>query len=114
MCNVDRPATCCDCFADITQTRGATLKAAGYKIVGSYLDEIVSPSSPNYLGRALILTKLQTILDSGLHFFPIFQYGGKDASSFTYDIALSHASIAHDKAAGFRITAGTYIYSAVD
>jgi peptidoglycan hydrolase-like protein with peptidoglycan-binding domain len=114
MGDADRPATGCDCITEITSARGAALKAAGYQIVGRYLDENVPPTDPHYLGKALKPNEPQTILDAGLRFFPIFQYGGRDASSFTYDSGSSHGAIAHDKAAGFRIPAGTCIYFAVD
>ena len=114
MGDADRPATGCDCITEITSARGAALKAAGYQIVGRYLDENVAPSDPKYLGKALKPNEPQTILNAGLRFFPIFQYGGRSAAGFSYDIGRSHASIAHDKATGFRIPSGTCIYFAVD
>ncbi|KAM7217960.1 DUF1906 domain containing protein [Rhypophila decipiens] len=114
MGDADRPATGADCITEITKSRGAALKAAGYQIVGRYLDENVAPTDPNYLGKALKPNEPQTILDAGLRFFPIFQYGGRSSTAFSYDIGRSHAAIAHDKASGFRIPSGTCIYFAVD
>ncbi|MGC9668435.1 glycoside hydrolase domain-containing protein [Planosporangium sp. 12N6] len=110
----ERPATGCDCITEITAARGQALKAAGYQIVGRYLDEDVKPGEPGYLAKALRTTEPQTILNAGLRFFPIFQYYGRALSNFTYAKGLSHAQIAHDKAVGYRIPAGTCIYFAVD
>lgn len=114
MGDADRPATGADCITELTAPRGASLKAAGYQIVGRYLDENVPPTDPNYLGKSLKPTEPQTILDSGLRFFPIFQYGGRQSSSFSYDIGRAHATVAHNKSVGYRIPSGTCIYFAVD
>jgi len=112
--DADRPATGCDCITQITASRGAQLKDAGYKIVGRYLDEDVDPSDPRYLGKALKPGEPQAILDAGLRFFPIFQYSGRSLSSFTYDTGSFHGGKAHDKAVSYRVPAGTCIYFAVD
>ncbi|MGW0434402.1 glycoside hydrolase domain-containing protein [Micromonospora sp. NPDC003197] len=112
--DTDRPATGCDCITEITATRGAQLKAAGYQIVGRYLDEHLPPSDPYYLGKALKPGEPQTILDAGLRFFPIFQYNGTQLGNFTYDKGYDQGKIAHQKALEHRIPAGTCIYFAVD
>jgi len=110
----ERPATGCDCITEITAARGAQLKAAGYQIVGRYLDEELGPTDPGYLGKSLKATEPQTILDAGLRLIPIFQYYGRALSVFTYANGLFHAGRAHDKAVGYRIPAGSTIYFAVD
>ncbi|MDG4766737.1 DUF1906 domain-containing protein [Solwaraspora sp. WMMD406] len=110
----DRPATGCDCITEITATRGAQLMAAGYRIVGRYLDEHLPPSDPHFLGKALKPDEPQTILDAGLRFFPIFQYNGTQLVNFTYDKGYDQGRIAHQKAVEHRIPAGVCIYFAVD
>jgi hypothetical protein len=45
-----RPATGCDCVTEITLERGQQLYAAGYGIVGRYLDEHLEPGDEGYLG----------------------------------------------------------------
>ncbi|MFV2018413.1 glycoside hydrolase domain-containing protein [Micromonospora sp. LOL_023] len=112
--DVDRPATGCDCITEITAARGAQLMAAGYRIVGRYLDEHLPPTDPYFLGKALKPGEPQTILDAGLRFFPIFQYNGTELANFTYTKGYDQGRIAHLKAVEHRIPAGTCIYFAVD
>jgi peptidoglycan hydrolase-like protein with peptidoglycan-binding domain len=109
-----RPATGCDCITEITAARAQQLKAAGYRIVGRYLDEHLPPTDPYYLGKALKPGEPQTILNAGLRFFPLFQYNGTQLWNFTYDKGYDQGTKAHDKAVGFRIPAGVCIYFAVD
>ncbi|MFY1632760.1 glycoside hydrolase domain-containing protein [Solwaraspora sp. WMMB335] len=112
--DTSRPATGCDCVAEITPTRGAQLVAAGYRIVGRYLDEHLPPSDPYFLDKALKPGEPQTILDAGLRFFPIFQYNGTQLFNFTYAKGYDQGLIAHQKADEHRIPTGTCIYFAVD
>ncbi|MGK5521149.1 glycoside hydrolase domain-containing protein [Micromonospora sp. URMC 107] len=112
--DTDRPATGCDCITEITATRAAALKTAGYQIVGRYLDEHLPPTDPDYLGKALKPGEPQTILNAGLRFFPIFQYNGRELWNFTYEKGFDQGWIAHQKAIEYRIPAGTCIYFAVD
>ena len=110
----NREATGGDCITEITVVRGQALRAAGYRIIGRYLDEDLPPTDPHYLGKALKPTEPQTIIDAGLRFFPIFQYSGRSLSNFTYETGASHARIANQKAIAYRIPAGSCIYFAVD
>ncbi|MEV7230800.1 glycoside hydrolase domain-containing protein [Polymorphospora sp. NPDC051019] len=112
--DTDRPATGCDCITEITATRGGQLVAAGYRIVGRYLDEHLPPGDPFYLGKALKPTEPQTILDAGLRLYPIFQYNGTQLMNFTYEKGYDQGRAAHHKAVGYRLPAGTCIYFAVD
>jgi peptidoglycan hydrolase-like protein with peptidoglycan-binding domain len=112
--NQARPVTGCDCITEITAQRAQDLWNAGYRIVGRYLDEHLPPSDPAYLGKALKPNEPQTILDSGLRFFPLFQYNGTQLANFTYQKGYDQAAIAHTKALAFRIPAGVCIYFAVD
>ncbi|GAA2605368.1 glycoside hydrolase domain-containing protein [Paractinoplanes durhamensis] len=109
-----RPATGSDGIAEITAERGQALYAAGYRIVGRYLDEHLPPTDPYYLGKALKPGEPQTILDAGLRLFPIFQYNGTVLTNFTYEKGYDQGTIAHAKSVEHRLPAGTCIYFAVD
>ncbi|ROP33921.1 glycoside hydrolase domain-containing protein [Couchioplanes caeruleus] len=109
-----RPATGCDCITEITAERGRQLVAAGYQIVGRYLDEHLAPDDPYFLNKALKPGEPQTILDAGLRFFPIFQWNGTQLFNFDYGRGNEQARKAHEKAVGFGIPANTCIYFAVD
>lgn len=112
--DADRPATGCDCITEITASRAAALKDAGYQIVGRYLDEHLPPTDPFYLGKALKPGEPQTILDAGLRFFPIFQYNGRELWNFTYEKGFNQGRIAHQKAVEYRIPPDTCVYFSVD
>ncbi|MBM2622797.1 DUF1906 domain-containing protein [Actinoplanes sp. LDG1-06] len=112
--DVDRPATGSDCITEITAARAQALKAAGYRIVGRYLDEHLPPTDPYYLGKALKPGEPQTILANGLRFFPLFQYNGTQLGNFTYQKGYEQGQIAHQKSIGYGIPAGVCIYFAVD
>nr|MDT0659502.1 DUF1906 domain-containing protein [Micromonospora sp. DSM 115978] len=109
-----RPATGCDCITEITAVRGQQLRAAGYRIVGRYLDEHLPPTDPYYLGKALKPGEPQTILNAGLRLLPLFQYNGTQLFNFTYQKGYDQGRIAHQKAVEHRIPAGACIYFAVD
>ncbi len=112
--DTDRPATGCDCITEITAERGAALYAAGYRIVGRYLDEHLPPGDPSYLGKALKPGEPQRIIDAGLRLYPLFQYNGTQLANFTYEKGLDQGRKAHGKAVEHGIGAGTCIYFAVD
>ncbi|MDC0770907.1 glycoside hydrolase domain-containing protein [Streptomyces sp. HD] len=112
--DTSRPATGCDCITEITPARAQALKAAGYRIVGRYLDEHLPPSDPYYLGKALKPGEPQVIYDAGLRLFPIFQYNGTQLGNFTYDKGHDQGAKAHAKAVEHGIGAGACIYFAVD
>ncbi|HZM78840.1 MAG TPA: glycoside hydrolase domain-containing protein [Candidatus Limnocylindrales bacterium] len=109
-----RPAAGCDCITEITAQRGNQLYAAGYRIVGRYLDEHLAPDDPYFLNKALKPAEPQTILDAGLKFFPLFQYNGTQLGNFTFTKGYEQGTTAHHKAIQHRIPAGTCIYFAVD
>ena len=112
--DTSRPATGCDCITQITAERGRQLVAAGYLIVGRYLDEHIRPGEPSYLGKALKPGEPQTILDAGLRFVPLFQWNGTELGNFTYDKGYQQGTVAHEKSVAYRIPANTCIYFAVD
>ena len=112
--DTDRPATGCDCITEITAARGAQLVAAGYQIVGRYLDEHLSPGDPFFLNKALKPGEPQTILAAGLRLFPIFQYNGTQLFNFDYGRGFTQGQIAHQKAVEHLLPPDTCIYFAVD
>jgi hypothetical protein len=95
--DTNRPATGCDCITEITPARGQELYAAGYRIVGRYLDEHRPPDDPYFRNKALKPGEPQAILDAGLRLLPIFQYNGTQLSNFTYQKGYDQAAIAHRK-----------------
>jgi peptidoglycan hydrolase-like protein with peptidoglycan-binding domain len=109
-----RPARGCDGITEITAARGQQLVAAGYQIVGRYLDEHLPPDDPYFLDKALKPGEPQTILAAGLRFFPIFQYNGTQLANFTYDKGYDQGTKAHQKAVELRIPQNACVYFAVD
>ena len=109
--DTDRPGTAVDCITVITAARAATLKDAGYGIVGRYLTD--SPVA-GALEKQIADGELATIFGAGLRVFPIFQEGGTDATAFSYDRGTYSAGRAHEAAAARGFLPGTTIYYAVD
>ncbi|MFI9065638.1 glycoside hydrolase domain-containing protein [Streptomyces sp. NPDC053429] len=114
MGNPDRHATACDTRFSITLSRAKALKAAGFEVVGRYLDEEVV--DPKYdLNKEIQPGELDQIFDGGMRFFPISQYNARKLPDFTYTEGYRHASKAHDRAEQvYKLNRGTVIYFAVD
>ncbi|WP_314247862.1 glycoside hydrolase domain-containing protein [Streptomyces kutzneri] len=114
MGNPDRRATACDTRFTISLARAKALKAAGYEVVGRYLDEEVI--DPKYdLNKEIMPGELDQIFDGGLRFFPISQYNARKLADFTYSEGYRHGSKAHDRAETvYKLNRGTVIYFAVD
>lgn len=111
MGDADRPGTACDCITTITDDRATALKAAGYTIVGRYLDE---RPSDHYLNKRIQPGELDTIFRNGMRVFPISQYNGGSAGYFTYPQGYTDALGAHTAAVGYGFDPGTVIYFSVD
>jgi peptidoglycan hydrolase-like protein with peptidoglycan-binding domain len=109
--DADRPGAACDGITTITDARAQALRAAGYQVVGRYLDERPSPKP---LNKRLQPGELDTIFRNGLKVFPISQYWGGEVSYFTYSQGYQDALEAHVAAAGYGFNTGTVIYFAVD
>ncbi|MEU6715027.1 glycoside hydrolase domain-containing protein [Nonomuraea sp. NPDC046802] len=107
----DRPGTAADCITTITDARAKALYAAGYRVVGRYLDE--RPSS-NPLNKQIQPGELDTIFKNNLKVFPISQYYGGAVGYFTYNQGLKDGFDAHMAAVKYGFGAGTVIYFAVD
>jgi peptidoglycan hydrolase-like protein with peptidoglycan-binding domain len=104
-----RPGTAADCITTITPQRAQALYAAGYRMIGRYLDE-----RGGTLNKEIQPGELPVIFAAGMRVFPISQYYGGDAEYFTHDQGHKDAVDAHAAAyqRGFRT--GTVIYFAVD
>lgn len=105
-----RKGTACDCISEITSERAATLLANGYKTVGRYLTNVEGSS----LNKKIQPGEINTILNSGLSIFPIFQTYGGAASYFNYAQGIADASAAYFAAREYGFKKGTTIYFAVD
>lgn len=106
-----RPATAADCSKTVTDARAQALTAAGYKVVGRYLDE---RPSDHWMGKAIQPGELETIFRNGLRVFPISQYNGGALSYFSYAQGHKDATEAHIAAVQHGFNRGTVLYFAVD
>lgn len=106
----DRPGTAADMISTITDARALALRAAGYRMVGRYLDE--KPGGT--LNKKIQPGELATIFANGLRVFPISQYYGGAVSYFTYSQGFQDAAGAHAAAVRYGFNTGTVIYFAVD
>ncbi|MFJ4860965.1 glycoside hydrolase domain-containing protein [Streptomyces sp. NPDC088748] len=114
MGNPDRRAGACDTRFTITAARAKALKAAGFGVVGRYLEEEVI--DPKYdLDKEIQPGELDAIFDGGMRVFPISQYNARKLEHFTYSEGYRHGLKAHARAADvYKFNRGTVIYFAVD
>lgn len=108
--DASRKGTACDGISKITEERAATLLANGYKTVGRYLTNVAGSS----LNKKIQPGEIDTILNSGLTIFPIFQTYGGSSSYFNNVQGVSDASAAYYAAREYGFKKGTTIYFAVD
>lgn len=106
-----RKGQACDGVTRITAARAAALKAEGITYIGRYL---TNPSTTSLPEKAIQPGELQTIADSGLRCFPIYQTYGRDASGFTYPAGRAAGQAAVNAALDHGFRAGTRIFFAVD
>lgn len=107
----DQPAVACDTAVTVTPERARALHAAGYRVVGRYLDE--RPSA-HPLDKKIKPGELQTLFSHGLKVFPISQYDGSSVDYFTEQQGRKDAEDAHAAALGHGFGKGTVIFFAVD
>lgn len=105
--NPDRSCTACDTRFEMTQERIDYLKSNGYKTVGRYLtgsEKGLKPDEP------------ERIIKNGLTFFPIFQETlyTDTIQKYNYNLGVSDAKKAVEKAKELYIPADTIIYFAID
>lgn len=105
--NPDRSCTACDTRFEMTQERLDYLKSNGYTVVGRYL----TGSS-----KGLKDEEPKRILDNGFSFFPIFQETlyTDTVSKYNYNLGVSDANKAVNRAEELGIPSGTIIYFAID
>ncbi|PSL52235.1 uncharacterized protein DUF1906 [Saccharothrix carnea] len=106
----DRPASASDTRFHISVPRAQALKAAGYHVVGRYLDE----DPWGTLDKEIQPGELEAIFAGGMRVFPISQYAADTVDDFTWSTGYDHALRAHDRAVGYGFNRGTVIYFAVD
>lgn len=99
-----------DCVTEITDARAASLRAAGYQIVGRYLCNVANTS----LDKELKLRELPVIVGNGLRCFPIYQTYGGEASYFSRGQGIYDAFRAIERVRFYGFKPGTRIYFAVD
>jgi peptidoglycan hydrolase-like protein with peptidoglycan-binding domain len=109
--DTSRSGSAADGITTITTERAATLKAAGYTILGRYLTD---SQVPDAIKKQMTEEELDTIFGAGLGIFPIFQEGGTDAGYFSYERGVQAARRAHEAATRFRLRPDATIYYAVD
>ncbi|WP_189170668.1 glycoside hydrolase domain-containing protein [Pilimelia anulata] len=106
----ERAGTATDGIATVTAPRARALHAAGYRVLGRYLDE--QPGGT--LNKEIQPGELDTIFGHGLRVFPISQYWGGERDYFTRAQGLEDAAGAHAAAVKYGFNRGTVIYFAVD
>lgn len=110
MGDADRPATASDTRFTITLPMAQAMKAAGYQVVGRYLDEEASST----LDKEIKPGELDAIFTGGLRMFPIWQYNSRRLEDFSYAAGVTHAGLAHDRMVHYGFSPGPVIYFAVD
>lgn len=105
-----RSCTACDTACEITAERATILLNNGYKVVGRYLTNVEGGT----VNKKLQDGEIQTILSSGLKFFPIFQENNREVEEFTFIKGTEQALKAIKAAKNYGIPHGTVIYFAVD
>lgn len=107
----DRRGEACDGVTRITPARADALKAVGVRYVGRYLTSARSTLLPE---KAIQPGELQTIADSGLRCFPIYQTYGREAAGYDYPAGRAAGYAAGNAAVDHGFKNGTRIYFAVD
>ena len=79
--NPDRSAIACDTSYQLNATRVATLKNAGYSIVGRYLTGTVG-SGTSERAKNLTTDEITAITTGGLKIFPIYQDGASNKEAY--------------------------------
>lgn len=106
----DRPAGACDTRFPISQDMASSLYAAGFRVVGRYLDE----EAGGKLGKTIKDGELADIFAGKMKVFPIWQYSARGLADFTFNSGYSHAQRAHDRMVYYKFNPGAIIYFSVD
>lgn len=112
--NPDRSAIACDTSYQLNATRVATLKNAGYSVVGRYLTGTVG-SGTSERAKNLTTDEITAITAGGLKVFPIYQDGASDEEAyFTAAQGKTDGTKAVAAAQDLGFKEGVVIYFAVD
>jgi hypothetical protein len=95
-----------DVMYPLTSTTIATVKGAGYEIVGRYLT--------GGTNKVLTNSEIALIIDNGMSFFPLYQEFGDAVTYFSYDQGVAAGQAAYAAAKGFTVPDGTTLYFSVD
>ena len=104
--DTSRSANACDTTAEITTSRAQALLNAGYEVVGRYINL--------NSWKGLQSGELQTILNSGLKAFFIYQESNNSLDCFSYEHGVSQGTAASKAANYHKLPKNTVIYFAVD
>ncbi|PWR09354.1 hypothetical protein DKT68_12385 [Micromonospora acroterricola] len=102
----ERRGTAIDCMYPLNSATIATVKAAGYKHVGRYIN--------GGTNKMLSHSEIALILDNGMSFFPLYQEWGDAVQYFSYDQGYEAGLAACSAARKFGIPYGTVLYFSVD
>ena len=108
--DTSRAANACDTCFEITEDRARLLKENGFEVVGRYLTGYISEEKP----KALQFGEIETILNSGLKVFPIYQENNRQITDFSYAKGKKSGQRAREAAITNLIPDETVIYFAVD
>ncbi len=107
--DTSRKAEAADTATILDKRKADYLYSEGYRYIGRYLTNASSG-----FDKALTRQEAETILASGLKFFPIYQTSGRSISYFTASQGTEDAGKALDAALNLGLPEGTVIYFAVD
>ena len=105
-----RSANACDTCFEITATRAQLLKNNGFEVVGRYLTGYIGEDRP----KALQDGELETILNSGLKVFLIYQENNRQIEDFSFASGKAAGLLASEAAMNKKVPKDTVIYFAVD
>lgn len=109
--NPDRTTVACDTSTILTTAKAAALSAAGYTVVGRYLENAPVDNARN---KRLAAGEVARIHAAGLRLFPIWQYNARNINDFDYSSGLAEGRLAYDRMAFYDFAPGGIAYFAVD
>ncbi|MEI5908209.1 glycoside hydrolase domain-containing protein [Bacillus spongiae] len=105
----NRKGTACDSITEVTPARAQSLIDFGYQVIGRYLT-----NAEGGINKKIQTGEIETIFESGLNLFPIFQTHGGEASYFNEEQGKKDARDAYNAARRYGFKRGTTIYFSVD
>lgn len=109
-----RLALACDCSTVLNAKQASDLYNSGYRYIGRYLTGTVGVGAEER-SKALTISEIKAIQNTGLSIFPIYQDGGYYSEYFGKTLQGSYDAVtAIQRAERLGFTNGTTIYFAVD